>query len=526
MKVQNPILTGFNPDPSILRVGEDYYIATSTFEWFPGVQIHHSKNLKDWELICHPLDRVSQLDMEGVMNSGGIWAPCLSWDGKLFYLIYTNVLTNGGAFMDPKNYLVTAPDIMGPWSDPVFLNASGFDPSLFHDEDGRKWLVNMRYDYRCSHTFSGIVLQEYSVEEKKLTGKPRLISKGTAIRTSEGPHLYKKDGWYYLMLAEGGTGYEHAMTMQRSRNIDGPYEDSPYNPVITSADHEELAIQKAGHASMTDTASGDWYIVHLCGRPVGADRNCILGRETSLQKAEWTQDGWLRLANGLHVPDEYTEVPDMPEHFVSRDMKEDFDGDGWSIHLNSLRKPLGKLASLKERPGYLRLYGGDSLQSLYSQSMLAHRQQAFYTETVTKVDFHPESFQQMAGLVYYYDTISFYYCHVTRDEEKGRVLNVMASVLNQKYFPIGHGISIPEEGEIWIRLETRRETAQFYYSLDGVHFEPVGPVLDAAVLSDDYYQRIGQWRFTGAFIGVCCQDMDRKTAHADFDFLYYTEKEK
>lgn len=526
MKVQNPILTGFNPDPSILRVGDDYYIATSTFEWFPGVQIHHSKNLKDWELICHPLDRVSQLDMLGVKPSGGIWAPCLTYDGELFYLIYTNVRDKEKAAEDLKNYLVTAKDIMGPWSEPVFLNASGFDPSLFHDDDGRKWLVNMYYDYRDSNTFSGIVMREYSVTEKRLIGEPKLITTGTRIGTTEGPHIYKRDGWYYLMLAEGGTGYTHAMTMLRSKNLEGPYEESPYNPVITSKGHEELALQKAGHASLMETRDKEWYIAHLCARPVGAERTCVLGRETALQKVEWTKDGWLRLANGRQTPEEFVEVPDAPGAPVSRDMKEEFDKETWSIHLNTPRIPLGERASLTARPGYLRLYGDESLQSRHSQSLLARRQQAFYTEAVTKVDFHPETYQQLAGLTYYYDVISYYYCYITRDEEKGRVLNVMACVLDKKFYPLGHGISIPEEGEVWLKLKTAKETAQFSYSLDGIVYQNIGPVLDATVLSDDYYEKRNELRFTGAFMGICCQDFDLKTAYADFDFLHYTEKEQ
>src|SRR4051812_3174109 len=171
VEIQNPILRGFNPDPSIVRVGDDFYIATSTFEWFPGVQIHHSRDLVNWRLLTHPLTRLSQLDLRGDAISGGIWAPDLSYaDGK-FWLIYTDVKNWLGAFKDTHNYLVTASDINGPWSDPIYLNSSGFDPSLFHDQDGRKWLVNELHDYRKNHNrFAGIVLQEYSVEEQKLVG--------------------------------------------------------------------------------------------------------------------------------------------------------------------------------------------------------------------------------------------------------------------------------------------------------------------------------------------------------------------
>lgn len=170
-KIKNPILPGFNPDPSIVRVDDDYYIATSTFEWFPGVQIHHSKDLVHWRLLTHPLTRISQLDLKGNISSCGVWAPCLSYSDGLFYLIYTNTRNYHSNFKDCHNYLTTARDIMGPWSEPVYLNSSGFDPSLFHDNNGRKWLVNMLWDHRKGkNPFAGIVLQEYDPKQEKLIG--------------------------------------------------------------------------------------------------------------------------------------------------------------------------------------------------------------------------------------------------------------------------------------------------------------------------------------------------------------------
>jgi xylan 1,4-beta-xylosidase len=171
--IKNPVLKGFNPDPSICKVGDDYYIATSTFEWFPGVQIHHSKDLVHWELITHPLNRVSQLDMLGVPDSGGVWAPCLTYHDGIYYLIYTIVL-NTGHLKDTHNYLVTTDNLYGEWSEPIYLNSSGFDPSLFHDDDGKKWLVNMKWDTRIGkNCFAGILLQEYDKENKRLVGPVR-----------------------------------------------------------------------------------------------------------------------------------------------------------------------------------------------------------------------------------------------------------------------------------------------------------------------------------------------------------------
>ena len=215
--IRNPILPGFNPDPSICRVGEDYYIATSTFEWFPGVQIHHSRDLVNWTLVARPLNRASQLDMRGNPDSGGIWAPCLSFADGLFWLVYTDVKRLDGAFKDSHNYIVTCDTIDGDWSDPWYVNSSGFDPSLFHDDDGRKWFVNIRWNHRGPGTggnpahasFDGILLQEWS-PDAGLIGPIKSIYDGTPRGLTEAPHLFKRNGYYYLTTAEGGTGYNHA----------------------------------------------------------------------------------------------------------------------------------------------------------------------------------------------------------------------------------------------------------------------------------------------------------------------------
>lgn len=178
VKIQNPVLTGFNADPSICRAGEDYYIAVSTFEWFPGVGIYHSKDLKNWRLVSRPLNRLSQLNMLGNPDSGGIWAPDLSYHDGKFWLIYTDVKVTEGQWKDGHNYLVTCDTIDGEWSDPIYLNSSGFDPSLFHDEDGKKYLVNMYWDHRVGHhNFYGILMQEYSVKDQKLIGPKKLFLK-------------------------------------------------------------------------------------------------------------------------------------------------------------------------------------------------------------------------------------------------------------------------------------------------------------------------------------------------------------
>ena len=192
--IENPILRGFNPDPNILRVVDDYYIVTSTFEWFPGYQIHHSRDLVHWRLASRPLQRRSQLDLAGVPDSCGVWAPCLSHHDGVFYLLYTNVRSFDGPFLDTPSYVVTATDVLGEWSEPSFLNASGFDVSFFHDDDGRTWLTNMVVDHRGERFFGGIVLQEYDRERQRLVGEIHDIVSGTELGRTEGPHLYKRGG--------------------------------------------------------------------------------------------------------------------------------------------------------------------------------------------------------------------------------------------------------------------------------------------------------------------------------------------
>lgn len=218
--IRNPVLPGFHPDPSILRVGDDYYLATSTFEWWPGVPIYHSRDFVHWRLLTHALSRRSQLDLRGVPDSGGVWAPSLSYADGCFWLVYSIVRNTGAGrpFKDLHNFLVTAPRIDGPWSDPVCLNATGFDASLFHDDDGRKWLVQMQWDFRPDRPrFGGIVLQEFDPADGRLCGEVRTIL--TKNRLIEGPNLYKKAGRYYLMLAEGGTSWSHGIAMTRSDEI-------------------------------------------------------------------------------------------------------------------------------------------------------------------------------------------------------------------------------------------------------------------------------------------------------------------
>jgi xylan 1,4-beta-xylosidase len=536
MTITNPILRGFNPDPAILRVGEDYYIATSTFEWYPGVQIHHSRDLVHWRLLTRPLRRPAQLDMRGDPDSCGIWAPCLTWADGLFWLIYTDVKrygrasgggTSNASLRDFHNYLVTAERIDGEWSDPVYLNSSGFDPSLFHDEDGRKYLLNMLWDHRANHNrFAGIVLQEYSPQQRRLIGQRKLIFKGTPIGFTEGPHIYKHGGYYHLMVAEGGTFWGHAVTMARARNIDGPYELHPDTYVLTARDRPDSPLQRAGHASLVETPAGEVYMAYLCGRPLPGRGRCVLGRETALAKMVWGPDGWLRTADGTGVPQVSVPAPALPPHpFPAAPARDDFDAPELPLDFQWLRSPYPqRLWSLKDRPGFLRLFGRETLGSQFEQALVARRQQAYCFTASTRMEFDPEHYQQSAGLILYYHATKFHYLYLSEDEEAGRHLRIMSCVTD-----IGDSFSAPiplppGTRDLELRMEVDYERLRFAYRLPGQRWTLLPQVLDASIVSDEAGPPTLP-NFTGAFVGICCQDGAGTARPADFDYFEYQERE-
>jgi len=531
-KIVNPILTGFNPDPSIVRVEDDYYIVTSTFEWFPGCQIHHSRDLKHWQLIAQPLDRVTQLDMKGVPDSCGVWAPCLSYHDGVFYLLYANVKSFKGEWKDTPNYLVTAESINGPWSEPTFVNASGFDASLFHDDDGKSYCLNMLVDHRNSKFFGGIVLQEFDKQSKQLVGKIHHIFSGTEHARTEGPHIYKRNGYYYLLTAEGGTSYEHCVTLARSKSLTGPYEVHPENPVITAKYHPDSILQKTGHGDLVQTQDGEWYAVFLTGRPLTKLGRCITGRETAIEKVEWREDDWLYLTSGGQVARCEVEAPALPEYkFPPTNRKLTFNSAEIDINFQALRVPLSKdWVNQTDRAGYLRLYGRDSLSSCFEQSLIGRRVQAHHTRAETCLEFSPENFQQMAGLVCYYNTLHYYYLHISGDDmgsySGNKYLNILSCDDGKTTLANQIPIDITGMDKVYLKADFDGASLQFYYALAEGDWQTIGPVLDGSILSDDYVEHAERHFhpcFTGAFYGLSCQDLSGQKLEADFEYFDYQE---
>jgi xylan 1,4-beta-xylosidase len=533
--ITNPVLPGFNPDPSFLRVSDDYYIATSTFEWYPGVQIHHSTDLINWTLACRPLSRASQLDMRGNPDSCGIWAPCLSFADGLFWLVYTDVKRFDGSFKDAHNYIVTAPSIEGPWSDPVYVNSSGFDPTLFHDDDGRKWFANMVWNHRASsgkgpakqNIFGGILCQEWDAKAGKLIGPVTNIYHGTERGLVEGPHFFRRGGWYYLTTAEGGTGYDHAVTMARSRNILGPYETHPNLHLISSRDGPDALLQRAGHGQYVETRDGEVYHSHLCSRPLAGIRKSPLGRETALQKCVWKDDGWLYLEHGGMVPELEVAAPKhagavtkLPAVYGRRD----FDKPTLPDEFQWLRTPHPeRIFSLAARPGYLRLFGRESIGSWFEQAVVARRQEHHAFRAETCLDFDPRTFQQAAGLTYYYNRYKFHALMISFDEDKGRVLQILSCLGD----PDGRltwtavHVDIPPSGPVELAASVDGAVLRYSVKLDG-KWAPVGGPLDASLVSDEGGVRGEHGSFTGAFVGMAAFDITGQGAAADFDWFSYT----
>lgn len=384
MKLRNPIIPGFYPDPSICRVGDDYYLATSSFEYFPGVPVFHSRDLVHWRQIGHCLTRKSQIPLEKAPNTGGVWAPTLRVHDGNFYMISRNA-THGGAF-----YVHTR-NPAGEWSEPIWLDDTYGDPSLFFDDDG------VVYHTGCDSI--SIVQSEIDINTGISLTDTRSIWPGTGGLHPEGPHLYKINGHYYLMIAEGGSEYNHMGTIARSDSPWGPFESYPHNPILTHRNYCNSPIQGTGHGDLIQAQNGSWWIVFLGNRPAERCRCSHLGRETFLAPVSWTDDGWPVVGDNGKVALEMEAACLSPIPCDREDTRDDFDGPELRFCWNFLRNPHDEDWSLSERPGWLRLDGSAAdLNGLDSPAFVGRRQQHFECEVSTLLDFNPQKDHEEAGL--------------------------------------------------------------------------------------------------------------------------------
>lgn len=361
---------------------------------------------------------------------------------------------------------------------------------------------------------------------RKLVGPVKNIFAGSPLGLVEGPHLFKRDGWYYLTVAEGGTGYDHAVGMARSRTIDGPYEMHPNVHLITSKDHPEAALQRAGHGQYVETPDGQAYHTHLCGRPLPPQRRCTLGRETALQKCVWREDGWLYLENGGPVPGVTVPAPGAAGTVAERVLFEtDFDEQVLPPEFQWLRTPVPeRIFSLAARTGHLRLFGRESIGSWFEQALVARRQEHHSFRAEAVVDFAPDTYQQVAGLTHYYNRHKFHALGVTRHETLGRVLTILSCPGDfpngRLTYPVGSGFAVPD-GPVQLAMEVRDNDLQFFWrGAAQAEWLTIGPVLDAGVISDEG-GRGEHGSFTGAFAGIFAFDISGCATPADFDRFRY-----
>ena len=372
------------------------------------------------------------------------------------------------------------------------------------------------------------MLQEYSVEKQALIGERTNIFRGTDLGLTEAPHLYKRGGWYYLLTAEGGTFWDHTVTMARSRSLRGPYELHPDAHILTARHRPELPLQKSGHADLVETQDGQTYMVYLCSRPLPNRGRCPLGRETAIQPMIW-EDGWLHTTDREGVPQLEVPAPRLPPHpFAAPWPREDFDEPRLPIDFQWLRSPVpDELFSLTARRGHLRLFGRESLGSFFRQALVARRQQAHCYSASTVLEFEPEHYQQSAGLVCYYGGNKYHYLYVCHDETVGKHLRAMSA------FPDGPAadaftppIPVPAGKRVELRVEVDYSRLRFAYRVDGVDREWrwLPELFDASILSDEA-SAPGAPNFTGAFVGMACQDLAGTARPADFDWFEYRGRE-
>ena len=538
--IKNPILPGFNPDPCICRKGDDYYLVVSSFEWFPGIPVYHSKDLKNWELYTHILTDETKIDLKKLPSSKGIWAPCLTYceEEDLFYIVYGIMNSMNARYFDVDNYLITSKDIKGEWSEPVYLHSSGFDASIFHDDDGKKWIASLDWETREGYEKPGVIcLVEYCTKKKEIVGYPKRIwSGGTDRGCIEAPHITKRGDYYYIMCAEGGTGYGHSVTMGRAKNIWGPYEKDSMNPIVTSIpgdfyerhdpDHlkpkyynPESKLQKSGHGSYIETTSGEVYLVHLTSRPFVPELRCTLGRETAIQKMKWTKDNWLRMEDESNLAKEYVSESKLEEHLVSSIPSfDDFDSNELGLQYYAPRISPLSFADVKSRPGYVRIRGQESRTSLNKVSILARKLTSVYARITTKMEFYPEVHQHSAGLIMYYDNMNYINLRKYYSETLGQsALSIIHLENGEKTEFLNTRIPITDI-PIYLRLYIQGRKSYFEWSYDEKNYQRIGKVFDTTKFSDEYC-KYGE--FTGTFIGLTCADRVKHKHYADFDFFEY-----
>ncbi len=493
---RNPVIPGFYSDPSVVRVGEDYYLVTSTFEYFPGIPVFHSRDLVHWEQIGHAIDRPDQLPQG--MN---VFACTLRYHDGTFYIINTNVGRGG-------NFFVTATDPAGPWSDPIWVKMGGIDPDLFFDDDGKLYTIGSTFN-----------LYEIDPKTGELLTEGRKIWASTGGRYPEGPHIYKKDGWYYLMAAEGGTEEAHSETIARSNNIWGPYYSNPANPILTHANAagQQNPIQGVGHADMVQAPEGSWWIVfHGYRTVIPGGFHHTLGRETCLAPVSWPEYGWPQV-NGNGTVTVEMRVPTLPLYpFPQRPARVDFN-EKLGLEWNYVQIPEADRYSVEARPGFLRLKG--SALTLGSRdgspTFVGRRLQDMDFTSTSRLEFDPSRENEEAGIVLLNNGTHFDL--LIRRSGGKRVLVARLQFESVTYESDEIALA---PGPVDLRVQGARSVFRFSYSQGGGEFKDVQEV-SARYLSSE---TIGG--FTGTYVGLYATGNGQPSAtDADYDWFEYVANE-
>lgn len=503
----NPIRRGMFPDPSVVRVGEDYYMVNSSFIFFPCIPISHSRDLIHWEIIGHAITNPAWARLDELEGGRGYWAPDISYDNGTFYITATYRLNDTGTVYR-RQIVVSSDKPEGPYSEPSYIEEDGIDPSIFH-ENGRHYMLLNR----------GARIFELSADCKKQISEARLLYYGNQKRAPEGPHILKKDGYYYLFLAEGGTGPGHRISVARSKELMGNYEPCPYNPIMRQMD-EKAGIQRCGHGKPVCTQKGQWYMVYLCGRMIG-DGYSILGRETALDPVTWTADGW-PVVNQLSGPSVLQIKPDLPVDKADRREKAMEKGcfsGGLPKEFVTPRPPEENAVSIKN--GCLILKGSRApLSSVDSRNILLRRQTGFCFSA--ECDFMvPELKEgQEAGLTCYYDENTWVCFYVSR-KDNTYFLQVREHIGMEDFFHECKKLDNPVGNCCRFGVRTEYLQRSFYYQK--LTDEKQKPCI-IKTLPNVYYLcdegiRMGK-RFTGAMVGIYGYAGEETLAITFMDFRY------
>lgn len=483
---RNPILTGMHPDPSIVRVGEDYYMVNSSFIYFPCIPISHSKDLLHWEVIGHAITNPEWAYLQELEGGRGYWAPDISYYEGKFYITATYRLNDTGTVY--RKQMVTSSDRPeGPYCEPVFLEEDGIDPSIFTDDDGKRYMLLNR----------GARIFEISPDGKQQLSKAKLLYYGHQKRAPEGSHLLKKDGYYYLFQAEGGTGLGHRISVSRSRTLFGNYEPCPYNPIMRQTD-EKAAIQRCGHGKPVQTQNGEWYMVYLCGRQIDG-KYSMLGRETAMDPITWNSDGW-PMVNGLKGPSVLQKKPNLPETLVLEE-SDDYEKGILSTQWVSPRAPEEGAFTFKE--GFLQVLGSrEPLSTMYSRNILVRRQCHFRFCFRTEIKVPELEREQNMGLICYYDENTYLTYGISKKEGQ-YFLCVTEHVGDDTKYEFEQVLGALKGEILELRVDVNDLQRRFYFrnlTQGAQEYTESGRLENVYYLCDEGISR-GK-RFTGAMVGV------------------------